>query len=55
MPPQAESLEDAEKIESISNTTSSLMIISVVVPFAFMLFMSIGMSQTWQLYLMLQM
>ena len=46
--------EDFNAISEIGNSVQSGMIITLVIPFGFMIFMSVSMNRVWALYNMLQ-
>ena len=54
IPSQAKSEEDFKQIESLGGSASMSMIVTLVIPFGFMLFMSMSMNRVWSLYLMMQ-
>jgi len=54
LPSQAASKEDFEMLSQIGGSAESSMIFTLIVPFGFMLFMSVSMGRVWSLYLMLQ-
>jgi len=53
-PSQAASQADYEMMAKIGGSAESSMIFTLIVPFCFMLFMSMSMGRVWSLYLMLQ-
>ena len=54
VPFMASSKEDAQSIDSIGNSAQNSMILTLVIPFVFMCFMSMSMKRVWLLYNMLQ-
>mmetsp|Transcript_2427 Transcript_2427/g.3710 ORF Transcript_2427/g.3710 Transcript_2427/m.3710 type:complete len:159 (-) Transcript_2427:1666-2142(-) len=53
VPQQAGSEEDFEEITSMGSSTQSSMLLTLIIPFAFMVFMSVSMNRVWGLYNML--
>ena len=53
LPPMT-SVEDAGKIMAMGEQTKNSMLLTLFVPFGFMLFMSVSMDRVWSMYLMLQ-
>lgn len=53
LPSLARSEEEFETLESIGSQAESSMLITLIVPFCFMVFMSVSMNRVWSLYLML--
>ena len=51
---QARTKEDYVQIKSLTTGSSNSVIASLIIPFAFMVFLSISMNRAWSLYLMLQ-
>ena len=54
MPAQFASEEEFERIDGYGNNAKGSMIFSLIIPFCFMLFMSVSMNRVWGLYNMLQ-
>ena len=54
IPSLAKSNEEAQQLLSLGNGVKDQMLLTLVIPFAFMLFMSVSMDRVWSLYLMLQ-
>jgi hypothetical protein len=54
IPAQAKSSTDFLVVDSIASSVQYSMQITLVIPFAVMLLMSVGMNRVWSLYLMLQ-
>ena len=54
VPSQARSKEEAKQIIFIATTAQSSMLLTLIIPLGFQIFMSIGMNRVWSLYLMLQ-
>ena len=54
VPPQVASLEDFQQIVSMGSGASNSMLFTLIVPFCFMLFMSVSMNRVWSIYNMLQ-
>ena len=53
IPSQAKNKEDYKSIVSITSQISSSVITTLVVPAAFMVFMSVSMNTVWSMYMML--
>ena len=53
MPSLAKSEEEAAMIMNIATSTKDSMMLTLVVPFFFMIFMTLSMDRVWSLYLML--
>ena len=51
--PTMTSVEDAGKIMNLGENTKNSMLLTLFVPFGFMLFMSVSMDRVWSMYLML--
>ena len=53
MPSLAKSDEEAAMIMNIGSSTKDSMMLTLVIPFIFMIFMTLSMNRVWSLYLML--
>jgi hypothetical protein len=53
VPSQAKSEAEFRLIANVGSTVENSMILSLLVPFVFMLFMSVSMEKVWSFYLML--
>ena len=53
VPSQARSQEEFETMSSIGAQAENSMMFTLIVPFCFMVFMSVSMNRVWSLYLML--
>jgi hypothetical protein len=54
IPSQAKSEKDYKLISNVGSSVENSMLITLLVPFCFMLFMSVSMEKVWSFYLMLQ-
>ena len=45
---------DARQIMKLGDYTKNSMILTLIIPFAFMVFMSVSMDSVWSMYLMMQ-
>jgi hypothetical protein len=54
MPRLFASKEDAKNIKSLATGAQNSMLITLIIPFCFMIFMSVSMNRVWSLYLMMQ-
>jgi hypothetical protein len=50
LPAQVKSSEDLVKIETIESSAQTSMVFTLIIPFAFMIFMSVAMERVWSLY-----
>jgi hypothetical protein len=48
------SKEDASNIKTLAAGAQNSMLITLIIPFCFMIFMSVSMDRVWSLYLMMQ-
>ena len=53
IPSQAESEEEYRSLSKMGGQAQNSMIFTLIVPFCFMVFMSVSMNRVWSLYLML--
>jgi hypothetical protein len=54
VPPQMASAEDFEQVSTMGSAASNSMIMTLVIPLCFMVFMSASLDRVWSLYNMLQ-
>ena len=54
LPSLAKSESEAYALLSLGENTKNSMLLTLIIPFGFMLFMSVSMNRVWSLYLMLQ-
>ena len=52
VPSQMKSASEFSSINSIGSSASNSMIFTLVIPFGFMIFMSVSMNRVWSMYLM---
>ena len=53
LPALAKDEEDSKAILNMGQNTKNSMLLTLIIPFCFMLFMSVSMDRVWSLYLML--
>lgn len=49
----AKSIEQANQIIALAESTESQMLATLIIPLLFQVFMSVGMNRVWSFYLML--
>ena len=54
IPTQAASEDDFKAVQSLGDSASGSMLFTLLVPFGFMLFMSMSMNRVWGMYNMVQ-
>ena len=47
---QFTSTDEKENVEAVSSAAESSMVVSLIIPFCFMVFMSVSMNRVWSLY-----